>query len=146
MGMNLISRIVRTGAMGALATGLLIGGGAATAGATASPTPPTTPAATDIAPTAVGNVCYSALPAQAYDTLNLIARGGPYPFPQDGTTFYNREGLLPPQSSGYYKEYTVITPGSSTRGARRIVTGNSTREDYYTADHYASFRLINYGC
>lgn len=145
MGMNLISRIVRNGAMGALTAGLLLGGGIATASAAPSPTPPTV-SATDVAPTAVGNVCYSALPAQAYDTLGLIARGGLFPFPQDGTTFYNREGLLPSRASGYYKEYTVITPGSDTRGARRIVTGDSYREDYYTADHYASFLLINYGC
>jgi ribonuclease T1 len=94
----------------------------------------------------VGNVCYGALPSQAHHTLSLIASGGPFPYPQDGTTFYNREGLLPSQSTGYYREYTVETPGSPTRGARRIVTGDSYREDYYTADHYASFRLIDYRC
>ncbi|MFC7740108.1 ribonuclease domain-containing protein [Nocardiopsis composta] len=71
---------------------------------------------------------------------------GPFPYPQDGSTFHNREGLLPPQDTGYYKEYTVETPGSPDRGARRIVTGDSHQEDYYTADHYASFDLVDYGC
>jgi ribonuclease T1 len=84
----------------------------------------------------------SALPTQATDTVRLIQRGGPFPFPQDGTVFQNRERILPLCSTGYYHEYTVKTPGSSTRGARRIVTG-SAGEYFYTADHYASFRLVN---
>ncbi|TDC09009.1 ribonuclease, partial [Streptomyces sp. 8K308] len=75
-----------------------------------------------------------------------IEQGGPFPYPQDGGTFYNREGLLPSQPIGYYHEYTVETPGSPTRGARRIVTGDSYQEDYYTADHYASFDLVDHGC
>jgi ribonuclease T1 len=95
---------------------------------------------------AVGSICYSDLPSQAYDTLELIEAGGPFPYSQDGSVFQNREGVLPSQSTGYYHEYTVKTPGSSTRGARRIVTGNKSQEDYYTADHYATFDLINYGC
>ncbi|MEU3312608.1 ribonuclease domain-containing protein [Streptomyces sp. NPDC006662] len=94
----------------------------------------------------VGSVCYSALPAEAYDTLELIDQGGPFPYSQDGVVFQNREGVLPAQSSGYYHEYTVITPGVYTRGARRIVTGRHYQEDYYTADHYATFRRINFGC
>ncbi|MFG2666066.1 ribonuclease domain-containing protein [Streptomyces sp. NPDC048387] len=94
----------------------------------------------------VGSVCYSALPAEAYDTLELIDQGGPFPYSQDGVVFQNREGVLPAQSSGYYHEYTVITPGVHTRGARRIVTGRQYQEDYYTADHYATFRRINFGC
>ncbi len=94
----------------------------------------------------VGHVCSTALPPEAHDTLDLIEAGGPYPYPQDGGTFYNREGLLPDQETGYYHEYTVETPGSRDRGARRIVTGESYQEDYYTADHYASFRLVDYGC
>ncbi|RSM85472.1 ribonuclease [Kibdelosporangium aridum] len=84
----------------------------------------------------------SALPSQATDTVRLIQRGGPFPYPQDGTVFQNRERLLPLCSTGYYHEYTVKTPGSSTRGARRIVTGNAG-EYFYTSDHYRSFRLVN---
>jgi ribonuclease T1 len=126
-------RASRLGAAAALLSALLVGGAvtAPTAGA---------------APTAVGDICYSALPSQAHDTLDLIEQGGPYPFAQDGTVFQNREGILPTRSSGYYHEYTVITPGSSTRGARRIVTGERSQEDYYTADHYASFDLVDHGC
>ncbi|ALG13086.1 ribonuclease domain-containing protein [Kibdelosporangium phytohabitans] len=84
----------------------------------------------------------SALPSQATDTVRLIQKGGPYPFKQDGTVFQNREKILPLCSTGYYHEYTVKTPGSSTRGARRIVTGNAG-EYFYTADHYASFKLVD---
>ncbi|KUM85514.1 ribonuclease [Streptomyces pseudovenezuelae] len=124
-------RITRTGAAVAVLSALLVGGTVTTA----------TPAAA-----AVGSICYSKLPSQAYDTLDLIEQGGPYPYSQDGVVFQNREGVLPSRSTGYYHEYTVITPGSSTRGARRIVTGEKTQEDYYTADHYATFNLVNYGC
>ncbi|WP_447041021.1 ribonuclease [Streptomyces sp. DSM 118878] len=136
----------------ALAAALLIGG-PVTATASAAPAAPvayaapasyTSPVAYSVA--AVGDICLSALPPQAHDTLDLIEAGGPYPFPQDGTVFQNREGELPQQSSGYYHEYTVITPGSDDRGARRIVTGDKSQEDYYTADHYASFDLIDHGC
>ncbi|WP_327720225.1 ribonuclease [Streptomyces sp. NBC_00490] len=124
-------RITRIGAAAAVLSALLVGGTVATA----------SPAAA-----AVGSICYSALPSQAHDTLDLIEQGGPFPYSQDGAVFQNREGVLPSQSSSYYHEYTVITPGSSTRGARRIVTGQKTQEDYYTADHYATFKLVNYGC
>jgi guanyl-specific ribonuclease Sa len=87
----------------------------------------------------------SALPVQARDTLALIAKGGPYPFPRnDDKTFGNLEGILPKHPSGYYKEYTVITPGSPDRGARRIIVG-SGGEKFYTDDHYASFRRISEG-
>lgn len=68
--------------------------------------------------------------------------GGPFSHDQDGTTFQNREGLLPQQSEGYYKEYTCETPGSEDRGARRLVIG-SGGETYYTADHYGSFTRID---
>lgn len=81
------------------------------------------------------------LPPQALDTLALIERGGPFPFDRDGITFQNRERLLPRKPAGYYSEYTVITPGASTRGARRIVAGEAG-ELYYTDDHYASFSRI----
>ncbi|MGW0868946.1 ribonuclease domain-containing protein [Streptomyces sp. NPDC002740] len=126
-------RITRIGAAAAVLSALLVGGTvtAGTAGA---------------ATTAVGSICYDDLPSQAYTTLNLIAKGGPYPYSQDGSVFQNRERVLPSQSTGYYHEYTVKTPGSSTRGARRIVTGQKSQEDYYTADHYVTFKLINYGC
>ncbi|MFJ9733887.1 ribonuclease domain-containing protein [Streptomyces sp. NPDC101171] len=100
----------------------------------------------DAAAASVGSVCYGALPPQAHDTLDLIDKGGPFPYSQDGTVFQNRENVLPSQQSGYYHEYTVITPGSPTRGARRIVTGEKTQEDYYTSDHYATFDLVDFGC
>lgn len=82
--------------------------------------------------------------AQIDNTIALIQQGGPYPYPaKDGTTFYNREGRLPAQSSGYYREYTVPTPGVSHRGARRIVTGGNPPTVYYlTVDHYDSFRRL----
>ncbi|WP_330296946.1 ribonuclease domain-containing protein [Streptomyces sp. NBC_00503] len=107
---------------------------------------PSTAPASAASVTAVGSICYSALPSQAHDTLDLIDQGGPFPYSQDGVVFQNREGILPSHSTGYYHEYTVITPGSPTRGARRIITGQRVDEDYYTADHYASFRLVNFGC
>ena len=83
------------------------------------------------------------LPPEALATLQVIANGGPFPYDRDGTVFQNREGLLPPQPRGYYREYTVETPGSRDRGARRIVTGGDPPEVYwYTEDHYRSFRRI----
>jgi len=81
------------------------------------------------------------LPAEAVDTLRLIDSNGPYPFDKDGTTFQNREGLLPDHERGYYREFTVITPGAPTRGAKRIVAGDAG-EYYWTADHYDSFAQI----
>lgn len=106
----------------------------------------TASAATVPSTTAVGSVCYSALPSEAHDTLGLIEDGGPFPYEEDGTVFQNREAVLPSRSTGYYHEYTVVTPGSPTRGARRIVTGEEVREDYYTADHYESFDLVDHDC
>lgn len=83
------------------------------------------------------------LPPQALTTLDSISRGGPFEYDRDGTVFQNREGLLPQKPSGYYREYTVETPGSRDRGARRIVTGGDPPEVYYyTDDHYRSFRRI----
>ena len=83
------------------------------------------------------------LPPEALATLEAIARGGPLRYDRDGTTFQNREGLLPERPRGYYREYTVDTPGSRDRGARRIVTGGDPPETYYyTDDHYRSFRRI----
>jgi ribonuclease T1 len=83
----------------------------------------------------------AALPPEAAATAALIDAGGPYPYSQDGATFENREGLLPTRERGYYREYTVITPGSYDRGARRIVAG-ADGEMYWTADHYDSFAWI----
>lgn len=85
----------------------------------------------------------SYLPREAITTLELIERGGPFPYDRDGTTFQNRERLLPDRPRGYYREYTVETPGSRDRGARRIVTGGQPPEVYYyTDDHYRSFRQL----
>ncbi len=81
------------------------------------------------------------LPPEAARTLALIRQGGPFPYAKDGTTFHNREGLLPERPRGYYREYTVPTPGSRDRGARRIVAGQG-HEYYYTHDHYRSFQRI----
>lgn len=84
------------------------------------------------------------LPPEAHDTLALIDQGGPYPEDEDGTTFFNREGILPDHEEGYYQEFTVYTPGSDDRGARRIVTGAGD-ELYWTDDHYSSFSRIQRG-
>jgi ribonuclease T1 len=90
-------------------------------------------------------VALSELPAQARETLAAIRRGGPFRFDRDGVVFGNRERLLPAKPRGYYHEYTVPTPGSRTRGARRIVCGGdipSLTECYYSDDHYQSFKRI----
>jgi guanyl-specific ribonuclease Sa len=85
----------------------------------------------------------SFLPPEAIETLQLIERGGPYPYSRDGVTFQNRERRLPERPRGYYREYTVPTPGERDRGARRIVTGGDPPEVYYyTDDHYRSFREV----
>lgn len=77
-----------------------------------------------------------------YDTVALIKASGPFPYGKDGSVFSNREGRLPQQDSGYYHEYTVPTPSSPDRGARRIVSGRAG-ELYYTRDHYQTFLRIN---
>ncbi len=78
------------------------------------------------------------LPPEGRKTLSLIQKGGPFPYTRDGITFENREGRLPRKASGYYREYTVDTPGSPDRGARRIITGQNG-EIYYTDNHYDTF-------
>jgi ribonuclease T1 len=84
----------------------------------------------------------SALPPEGRTTLKLIASNGPFPFAKnDGVVFSNFEKVLPAQPKGYYHEYTVITPGASNRGTRRIVTGKSG-EQYYTNDHYKTFKIV----
>lgn len=83
------------------------------------------------------------LPAEARRTVALIRQGGPFAYDRDGAVFGNREGLLPARPRGYYREYTVPSPGARDRGARRIVAGGAPpRELYYTDDHYRSFRRI----
>ncbi|MCC6169897.1 MAG: hypothetical protein IT329_21950 [Caldilineaceae bacterium] len=106
-----------------------------TAKPTARPTATaqTAPHAGDLPP-----IAYANLPPEAHDTIALIDAGGPFPFRRDGVTFQNRERILPRKPEGYYREYTVITPGEDDRGARRIVTGEDG-EMYYTDDHYDSF-------
>ncbi len=89
-----------------------------------------------------GTVALSSLPAQAGDTVHLIEAGGPFPFPQDGVVFNNAERRLPDEPRGYYREYTVPTPGSADRGARRIITGKNG-EFYYTPDHYETFHRVD---
>jgi guanyl-specific ribonuclease Sa len=84
-----------------------------------------------------------ALPVEARETLQLIASHGPFPYDRDGVVFGNFEHRLPEQPRGYYREYTVPTPGAHNRGARRIITGGDPpRAYYYTDDHYQSFRQI----
>ncbi|HET8880050.1 MAG TPA: ribonuclease domain-containing protein [Arthrobacter sp.] len=114
---------------------------AAPAGPSAGARPPTTGVAN---PSRLPEVKASDLPAEARQTLDLISRGGPYPYSRDNVPFGNFERLLPQKASGYYREFTVRTPGESDRGARRIIAGNAG-EKYYTADHYASFSFIAEG-
>jgi guanyl-specific ribonuclease Sa len=106
------------------------------------------PLATPSATPSVGQASrYPAfLPREAAAVLDDIARGGPYDYRQDGNVFQNRERLLPAQPRGYYREFTVPTPGSDDRGPRRIVTGGDPpREYWYSADHYRSFRRFDVG-
>ena len=96
----------------------------------------------------IGSVAWGQLPPEAQATERLIRAGGPFPYPKDGMVFGNRERLLPAQPRGYYREYTVQTPGARDRGGRRIVCGGhqAVRPDacFYTGDHYASFQQIAY--
>ena len=91
-------------------------------------------------------VAVAELPQQGQRTYRLILQGGPFPYDKDGSVFGNRERLLPRERRGYYREYTVETPGASDRGARRIVCGGKRRTApegcWYTSDHYSSFRKI----
>jgi ribonuclease T1 len=105
--------------------------------ATKRPVTPTRPASIN----GFRKIGIDQLPPEARGTLDLIARGGPFPYRQDGQIFQNRERLLPDKPRGYYHEYTVETPGSDDRGARRIITGEEG-ELYYTEDHYSSFMVI----
>jgi ribonuclease T1 len=80
----------------------------------------------------------AALPREARQTVALVERGGPFPYRRDGVVFENRQRVLPRQAPGYYREYTVPTPGSDDRGERRLVSGDQA-ELFYTDDHYLSF-------
>lgn len=105
-----------------------------------------TPDAAQLQGSAHATVAYDGLPSQGRQVMEQIRQGGPFRYEKDGTVFGNRERLLPAQKRGYYREYTVPTPGLSHRGARRIVCGGPIPRTpdacYYTEDHYASFRLI----
>jgi ribonuclease T1 len=120
----------RWGLAVAIAFGLL--GGAGVHAATTEP--------------AASSVALASLPEPAQQTYRRVLSGGPFADAKDGTVFGNRERLLPGKGRGYYREYTVPTPGSADRGARRIVCGGERPAEpeacYYTADHYASFRRI----
>ncbi|GLZ39634.1 ribonuclease domain-containing protein [Actinokineospora sp. NBRC 105648] len=115
-------------------------------GTTTRPGGTTTARASATVPGTASGLAVSALselPQQALVTWRLIERGGPFPYPRnDGVPFENRERLLPQQKSGYYREYTVPTPGSPDRGPRRLVTG-AAHELFYTGDHYGSFVVVD---
>ena len=108
--------------------------------ARATPTP-TGRSASAAQQDALPPIAFAALPREAQHTIRLIQAGGPFPFEKDGSIFRNRERLLPRRPDGYYREYTVITPGEDDRGARRIVAGGNG-ELYYTDDHYESFSRV----
>lgn len=133
--MFLLSWLTRSGAS-AVAAALLISGLAGPVQAKEAPT--ATPAPAEIS--------LSELPVQAQETHRLVFSGGPFPYTKDGAVFGNRERLLPRKARGFYREYTVKTPGARNRGARRLVCGGTppTAPEvcYYTADHYASFQRI----
>jgi ribonuclease T1 len=132
----LLSWLARSGAS-AVTTALLLSGLAGGVQAKEA-TPITTPALADIT--------LSELPVQAQETHRLVHAGGPFPYAKDGVVFGNRERLLPRQARGFYREYTVKTPGARNRGARRLICGGTppTAPEvcYYTDDHYASFKRI----
>ena len=134
--------------VGLLTAANLLGGGSGSAGdapparSLASPLPSLSRTPARDPETGLTVVELASLPRQAQQTIALIERGGPFPYAKDGAVFGNRERLLPRQPSGYYREYTVTTPGSDDRGARRIVTGDQDRTFFYTGDHYASFVRI----
>jgi len=104
------------------------------------------PSAARANPEALPAVTLAALPAEAQSVYALIHKGGPFHYDRDGIAFGNREQLLPAKPRGYYHEYTVHTPGTKSRGARRIICGGPARAPdtcYYTDDHYRSFRRIS---
>ncbi len=138
-GRSLVSQAARrAGSNLVLSVSLGLGFGLAFSGDLQAKTPNQ---ASDLPPVALVT-----LPAQAQATHKLILNGGPFPYDKDGTVFGNRERLLPVKTRGFYREYTVKTPGAKNRGARRIICGGKppTQPEscFYTADHYASFSRI----
>lgn len=113
----------------------------------ATPAPSAARAPLPVLPS-LSSISLAELPPQGRTTYRLILKGGPFPFEKDGTVFGNRERLLPKHPRGYYREYTVKTPGLRHRGGRRIVCGGLLPQQpqtcYYTSDHYASFREIRH--
>lgn len=105
-------------------------------------TPSPSDSSTSSAPASPSTDEAGSLPPQVLDTIALIQDDGPFPYRQDGSVFMNRERRLPAHERGYWREYTVTTPGESDRGARRIVHGRGD-EFYYTDDHYQSFTLLD---
>ncbi|MDX6742718.1 ribonuclease domain-containing protein [Actinocorallia sp. A-T 12471] len=96
---------------------------------------------TAVETTAYPSIAFADLPKAAQKTLTLIAAGGPFPYRRDGSVFLNRERLLPANPRGYYREFTVATPGREGRGPRRIIVGEGG-ERYYSPDHYRTFLRI----
>ncbi|HYN56361.1 MAG TPA: ribonuclease domain-containing protein [Motilibacterales bacterium] len=135
----LIGLVAVSGCAGT-ATDTDAGAGAAGGGWSAAPT-----RYADLAPTRpttdLPTMAVEQLPPEGIDTLELIDSDGPFPYDQDGSTFSNREAILPQQPRGFYAEYTVVTPGEDDRGARRIVGGDDGSR-FYTSDHYSSFREV----
>lgn len=111
--------------------------------ATGPSTGPTRSAGTRDPQSGLRVVADGELPREAQATVTLIDAGGPFPYPKDGVTFGNNERLLPAHPRGWYREYTVLTPGAQDRGARRIVTGDDDQLMFYTADHYGSFVQVS---
>jgi ribonuclease T1 len=111
-----------------------------------APNPVAEPPSHSALDTSIGVIALAMLPVQGQEVWNRIHQGGPFRYEKDGTVFGNRERLLPSQARGFYREYTVPTPGLNHRGARRIVCGGALprapQACYYTADHYASFKRI----
>jgi ribonuclease T1 len=131
----LLSWLARSGAS-AVTTALLLSGLAGSVQAKEAPT----------ATPALAEISLSELPVQAQETHRLVHAGGPFPYAKDGVVFGNRERLLPRKARGFYREYTVKTPGARNRGARRLVCGGTPPTTpevcYYTDDHYASFKRV----
>jgi ribonuclease T1 len=119
------------------------------AGNSSNSTPPKSATSVAVAPAGGANagksgleiVKAASLPPEARTTMKLIDANGPFPYSRDGVTYNNLEKILPKQTKGYYHEYTVVTPGSKDRGARRIIAGGKG-ERFYTDDHYASFKEV----
>jgi len=133
----LLSWLARSGASAALSALLFSGLAGGVQAKEAHPT----------ATPALAEISLSELPVQAQETHRLVLAGGPFPHARDGVVFGNRERLLPRKARGFYREYTVKTPGARDRGARRLICGGTPptapEACYYTDDHYASFKRVS---